>query len=154
MPGPPPKPVERKRRLGNPGQKPLPAKIHVLPTLQQLEPPETLGADGLAFWQAAMRTCGYWLADSDQALLRMTAEAFDRRAFLLSVLASEGWHVVTDKGYPYKHPLVAPLADLEAQIGKWLGQLGMTPTDRTRMGVAEVQAVSKLEAIQARAAKR
>jgi len=46
------------------------------------------------------------------------------------------------------------LRDLDRQIAGLLSSLGFTPTDRTRMGVAEVQAVSKLEAIQARAAKR
>jgi hypothetical protein len=35
-----------------------------------------------------------------------------------------------------------------------LSALGFTPVDRTRMGVAEVRAVSKLEALQARAAQR
>jgi len=46
------------------------------------------------------------------------------------------------------------LRDLDRQIAGLLSSLGFTPVDRTRMGVAEVQAVSKLEAIQARAAKR
>jgi len=46
------------------------------------------------------------------------------------------------------------LRDLDRQIAGLLSSLGFTPVDRTRMGVAEVQAVSKLEAIQARVAKR
>ena len=46
------------------------------------------------------------------------------------------------------------LRQLDRSINSMLSQLGFNPVERTRMGVAEVQAVSKLEAIQARAAKR
>jgi P27 family predicted phage terminase small subunit len=152
MPGPPPKPVERKRKTGNPGQKPLPKEgtLIALPALQA-ERPEELGPDGARFWDDALRVCAAWLGESDYAILRMCSEAMDRRAFILRVLGDEGWSIVTDKGYPYKHPLVGTLADLETQITKWMSLLGMSPADRTRMGVAEVRAVSKLEQLQARA---
>lgn len=151
MPGPAPMPIERKRKLGNPGQRKLPS-MTVLPTQTvDLIRPDSLGPEGSSFWDRAVEFCGSWLRSGDAALLTLTAEALDRRAYFLSVLANDGWHVVTDKGYPYKHPLVGPLADLELQIGRWLGQLGMTPADRTRLGVAEVKAVSKLEALRAKA---
>ena len=152
MPGPPPKPIEQKRRTGNPGQKPLPkeGQLIALPALDT-ERPGDLGVEGAQFWDDAVAVCSAWLGKSDYAILRMCAEAMDRRAFILRTLANDGWSIVTDKGYPYKHPLVGTLGELEAQITKWMSLLGMSPADRTRMGVAEVRAVSKLEQLQARA---
>ena len=146
MPGPQPKPNEVARKLGNPGRKKLPNKSNLvaLPTLPD-ERPESLGAAGARFWDDAVSTCRGWLASSDYQILRMCAEAMDRRAFMLNVLATEGWSIVTDKGYPYKHPLVSPLLDLETQITKWMSALGMTPSDRSRLGLAEVKAQSVLE---------
>jgi P27 family predicted phage terminase small subunit len=155
MPGPPPKPLEQKRRTGNPGQKPLPKEgtLIALPTLEA-EKPADLGADGAKFWDDSLQVCSGWLGASDYAILRLCSEGMDRRAFILRVLAEQGWSVMTDKGYPYKHPLVGTLGELESQITKWMGLLGMSPADRTRMGVAEVRSMSKLEALQARAAQR
>lgn len=155
MPGPPPKPAERKRKLGNPGQKKLVAPAHVI-ALPQMDvtKPDSLGVVGSKFWDDVVSVCSGWLAPSDYQLVRLCAEAMDRRAFFLRVLSEEGWSVVTDKGYPYKHPLVGQLSELETQIGKWLAALGMTPVDRTKLGVAEVQRVSKLDELRSRAGRR
>jgi hypothetical protein len=46
------------------------------------------------------------------------------------------------------------LRDLDRLIIQNLSLLGFTPADRTRLGVAEVKAMSKLEELQARKAKR
>jgi hypothetical protein len=46
------------------------------------------------------------------------------------------------------------LRSIEHDLRTMLSALGMTPVDRTRMGVAEVRGLSKLEALQARAAQR
>lgn len=148
-------PTERKRALGNPGKRPLPDRSKVV-ALSPMMPlmPESLGVEGERFWLAAVDSARPWLAESDFHLLRLTAEAFDRRAFLLAQLADQGWTIVTDKGYPYKNPLVQALSDLEKQIGAWLSLLGLTPSDRSRLGLAEVKAQSKLEQMQAERDKR
>jgi hypothetical protein len=46
------------------------------------------------------------------------------------------------------------LRELDRMIIGNLSLLGFTPTDRTRLGVAEVKAMSKLEELQARKADR
>ena len=155
MSGPPPKPVERKRALGNPGKRKLPesAKVlHLAPAVAQA--PSDLGTEGKQAWDWITSTAGGWLADSDRPTLRLLAEAYDRRAYMLRVLADEGWSVMTEKGYPYKHPLVSSLADLEKQMTSWLSLLGLTPADRSRLGVAEVKAASTLEKLRAARDKR
>lgn len=148
-------PTERKRALGNPGKRPLPDKSAVV----SLSPvgdvvPDSLGIDGRRFWVAALESARPWLAESDRHLLLLTAQAFDRRAFFLAQLSEQGWAIVTDKGYPYKNPLVQALTDLEKQIGNWLSLLGLTPSDRSKLGVAEVKARSKIEEMQAARDKR
>ena len=53
----------------------------------------------------------------------------------------------TDKGYAYANPLFGMLSTIETEIFKLLCQLGLTPVDRSKMGVAEVKARTKLEEI-------
>lgn len=155
MPGPPPKPAELKRKQGNPGKRSMPKAAQVV-ALPRLEPdiPDSLGPDGAEFWRHIMRVAGNWIGASDLPLLKMAAEGYDRRAFFLRVLADEGWSVMTEKGYPYRHPLVQALSDLEKQLSGWLSALGLTPADRSRLGLAEVKAKSKLEELRERQERR
>jgi P27 family predicted phage terminase small subunit len=113
--------------------------------------PDSLKETGRAFWLKSVEVAGGWLSGSDAELLRLLAEALDRREQIIEVLDRDGWTVTTDKGYPYKHPLAGLLVDLEKQIGQWLAQLGMNPTDRSRLGVAEVKPKGTLELLRERA---
>lgn len=150
-----PKPVERKRALGNPGHQSLPpvASVISLPSAPNVPPPH-LGSAGQRFWSEVMGVASGWIGNTDYPLMVMAAEAYDRRAFMVETLNREGWTTTTDKGYPYKHPLVSALLELEKQLTSWLSLLGLTPTDRSRLGVAEVKAASKLEQMQAARDKR
>lgn len=153
MGGPAPTPLERKRARGNPGKRAIPKNeaTIALEALTEDHMPAGLGAAGSDFWLRSVEVAGSWLSQSDAELLRLTAEALDRRAQTIETLDREGWSVTTDKGYPYKHPLVGLLTDLEKQIGQWLAALGMNPTDRSRLGVAEVKKKGTLELLQERA---
>ena len=46
---------------------------------------------------------------------------------------------------PTDKNLLMRLAELEKQIASNLGMLGFTPTDRSRLGLAEIKAKSKLQ---------
>ena len=155
MAGPAPTPLERKRARGNPGKRPIPKSSGTvaLSRIASKVAPVGLGTVGAEFWTAALDVAGAWLSGSDAKLLQLTAEGLDRREMLKQALDREGWTVVTDKGYPYKHPLAGVLADLEKQLGQWLAQLGMNPTDRSRLGVAEVKPRGTLEILRERAGK-
>lgn len=155
MPGPPPKPVEKKRALGNPGKRALP-KLASVPTIPQanLTVPGQLGDEGRKLWAHIASAAGSWLGPSDVPMLTMLCEAADRRAFMLRVLSDEGWSVMTEKGYPYRHPLVQALGDLEKQMTSWMSLLGLSSADRSRLGLAEVKAASTLEKLKAARDKR
>jgi hypothetical protein len=87
-----------------------------------------------------MLTGQAWIArNSDTHLLMMTCEQLDRREQIrLLILETSDWH------------LFKQLNDLERLITSNLGLLGFTPSDRTRLGLAEVKAKSKLEELMAR----
>ena len=62
----PPKPIERKRRAGNPGKRPLPEPIAIVPRADRApHPPKGLRAPGRSVWAAVWAAGADWLAPSD-----------------------------------------------------------------------------------------
>ena len=152
--GRPPVPTERKRKLGNPGKRALPdqATVIALPPVVD-DTPVQLGPAGRAVWDLVTAECK-WLAETDRPVLVLLCEKFDRRQDFITRLEQSDPVLYTDKGYAYANPLVGMLSSIETEIAKLLGALGLTPTDRTRLGVAEVKAKSKLEELLERRAAR
>jgi len=139
----PPKPAELKRLLGNPGKAKLPKEVAFVEG-GYVEPARPLDWAGKQLWDSAMTTGGNWIArNSDTQLLLMTCEQMDRRMSIIrQVEEKQDWR------------LYRALHDLEKMISSNLSMLGFTPTDRTRLGLAEVKAISKLEQLQARKEQR
>ena len=143
----PPKPIEQKRKIGNPGKRALPslASVSTLPAAVGIpDPLRPLGQEGKRMWDRIWAGAAAWVAPTtDIELVQLTCEAMDERiALRVAVLRGSDWR---DR---------VALRSLEHDLRSMLSALGMTPVDRTRMGVAEVRGVSKLEALQARAAQR
>lgn len=150
MTGRPPKPTEQKRRTGNPGKRALPQPLTIIAAVPyDTEPPATLADEGIREWRHIL-TSAPWIGPSDLRNLRLYCEALDRRSLLMAELADQGYVLYTDKGYAYLNPAHGALATTEAQITKWLSLLGLSPSDRSRLGVAEVKARSKLEELRER----
>ena len=134
-------PVERKRRLGNPGQKKLPAKIIVAEQIRKIpEPRHPLGKYGLEAWNEIWTAGSHWISSAtDVAVIQMLCECEDERAMLrLKVLAEQDWR---DR---------VGLRKLEEFILVMYSKLGFTPTDRGKMGVGEVRPASVLDELRAR----
>ncbi|WP_159030381.1 phage terminase small subunit P27 family [Streptomyces sp. CB01201] len=115
--------------------------------------PKHLGPAGGAVWRLVIDECK-WLAETDRPALVLVCEKFDRRQDFLARLESTEPVLFTDKGYAYPNPLVGMLSTLETEISKLLSALGMTPTDRSRLGVAEVKAKTAFEEMLARKSGR
>lgn len=148
--GRPPVPAERKRKLGNPGKRALPAVVDVLTvTPVPLEVPAHLGHAGAALWQR-VTSGAVWLAETDKPTLELLCEKVDRREDFKDRLAKDEPVLYTDKGYAYAHPLVGMLSTIETEIAKLFSAIGLTPTDRTRMGLAEVKAKNAFEEMMAK----
>jgi hypothetical protein len=144
--GRPVKPIERKRLTGTLRADRLPPGAPLTPLYEPLEAPEapeSLEGAGLEFWASVWRTP--WISRAgDYWLVLMTAEALTERETLREL-------VLTDPNNPKAR---TGLRELERQIVSQLGLLGFSPSDRARLGLAEVKKESKLEALLAKKAAR
>jgi P27 family predicted phage terminase small subunit len=142
--GRPPKPVEQKRKNGNPGQRKLPDLKNVI-ALPQIkgDAPLHLSDAGQKMW-TDVRSMAPWIANTDAKLLIELCEKMDKKYELKEKLAATDYVLFTDKGYAYANPLFGMLNTVENDIVKLLSLLGLTPVDRSKLGVAEVTTKGKL----------
>jgi hypothetical protein len=133
----PAKPVEMKRLQGNPGKRALPDRSAVV-VLESgpVEPASDLGVAGRRLWDSVFADGGLWVSGrTDVHLLQMVCEQLDRRQVLREAFESD----------PLDRKVAMSLNETEKLIASNLGLLGFTPSDRARLGLAEVRAKSKLE---------
>ena len=143
----PPKPNEVKRRMGNPGKKPLPKLEHVVPLPMALEPPKPprpLGVEGFKLWVRVWEGGKTWISPaSDLEHVLLLCETLDERTALREqVFAGAEWR---DR---------VALRALDHQISSMLASIGFNPVERSRLGFAEVKAMSKLDELIARRAEK
>lgn len=147
--GRPPIPLERKQKLGTLRADRLPpAGLIEVERLQEEEetpePPAQLKAKGRELWSSLFDN-GSWLwKEVDRHLVELTAELVDERQEL---------RALTDQ-QPENTRLRAALRQLDKQLVSNLGSLGFTPSDRSRLGLVQVKAKSKLEELMERRANR
>jgi P27 family predicted phage terminase small subunit len=153
MPGPPRKPNELKRLQGNPGNKKLPELATVVNLPQISSAPSHLSDISQMLWND-IQARATWVAETDRSVLQLLCEKFDRRAMLLAKLEASDPVLYTDKGYAYANPVVGMLSTIENEIFKLLASLGLTPSDRSKLGVAEVKKASALDELIARRQNR
>lgn len=145
--GRPSKPIEQKRLLGNPGKRALPDQgtIALIPMATSTpEPTRPLLKYGRELWDKVWDTGINWISpNTDTELLLMTCEMIDER-WNLRV------RVMTDNDPKDRRGL----RELDRAIVSNLSLLGFSPSDRSRLGIAEVKKMSKLEELMARKAQR
>jgi P27 family predicted phage terminase small subunit len=112
--------------------------------------PKNLGPAGKAiFWR--MLDNGPWLHPLEDAwLLQQVAKNCDRVAEFERIVESQGPTI--DGGYKgvSEHPLLPAIDRLDAATSRYLSKLGFSPTDRARLGQAEVATANSLADLQAR----
>ena len=150
--GRPPTPTERKRRTGNPGKRPLPEPVVQLAAVAHIPPPPaTLAEAGRTVWERLWTAGQAWLSPTtDLDLLTRLCEAHDEREAIRDAIAEEGYMVTGSMGQRRANPLLSELRSLEAQMTRYESLCGFTPTDRARLGYAEVKRASKLDELIAR----
>lgn len=150
MAGRPAKPTELKRRLGNPGHRPLPKSVVALARADSPAAWADLPATGVELFQRMLDYgAASWISQTDYPTLSLLAAGWDEAAELREEIKS-----YTLKERHERRTARAELRELEKRITQWLSLLGFTPTDRARLGVAEVKARTKLEELADRRAKR
>ena len=136
--GRPPKPIEQKRLTGNPGKRALPD----IATVQQIErattipePGRPLLKYGRELWDKVWDAGLNWISPTtDMELLLMTCELVDER-----------WNLRVKVMQNDDSRMRRGLRDLDRLIIGNLSLLGFTPSDRSRLGLAEVKAQSKYQ---------
>jgi hypothetical protein len=145
--GRPTKPIEQKRLIGNPGKRPLPEQSAIMLIPQATKTPEParpLLKYGQELWDRVWESGINWISpNTDLEILLMTCEMIDER-WNLRV------RVMTDNNSKDRRGL----REIDRQIVSNLGLLGFTPSDRSRLGVAEVKKMSKLEELMAKKVNR
>ena len=143
----PGKPAEVKRKLGAKGYtNPMPENVVAIPAVVQVpEPLKPLSGSGLDLWDRTWQRGFSWLsANTDIQLLQITCEQLDERDQLRDYVLQnvEAWHERS------------ALRELEKSIRSNLSLLGFTPTDRMKLGVAEVKVETKMEQLRKRKQER
>src|SRR5689334_8042105 len=123
--GRPRKPIEQQRRLGNPGKRALPSPMVILPT-----PPSAALGDSATVKGLVEMGAAAWIGQTDVPAVRLEGDINRLRAALDDEFTRDGWKAYIDAVKEYR---------------ACLSLLGLTPSDRARLGVAEVKARSKLE---------
>lgn len=130
--------------LGNPGKRALPSQQEIV-LMEQVtnipEPPRPLLKYGQDLWERVWSMGATWVsANTDLEILVMTCEMVDER-----------WNLRVKVMQTDDSKLRRGLRELDRQIVSNLSLLGFTPSDRSRLGVAEVKAKSKLQEMMERA---
>lgn len=132
----PPTPIEQRRKLGNPSGRKLPDPVASQPALKAVpdRTPDAVLDDVLAH-------ASVWLGSTDALAVALLRSLLDERAEVAAALAA-GDDLYT------RHDL----RKIDADVIKLLGELGLTPTARARLGLSEVKAASALDEMRRRSA--
>ena len=104
------------------------AQHRVVATVAETEPPDHLSHEVKAMWTEWV-TSAEWLAPSDLPALRYLCELMERRI-----------EIRDDPKKPH-----AAFGQLEGLIARMMGSMGLTPQSRIQLGLAVVEAESRLE---------
>lgn len=137
MPNPPvPNEIKRRRGTARPDRTPAVSKVVALPMAPGVpDAPEELNLDGRRLWQRVWQEGLTWISPhSDMEAVEQACRLVDDLA-----VARTRYRATRE---PADGRMVATFAE---QLRGLLSDLGFNPTARTRLGVAEVKVVSKLE---------
>lgn len=104
-------------------------------------PPEALGELGRAVWCQVLTEASAWVSFKlDTLLLGIVCDQFEERAALRELVQNN----------PEQPRLRIALRELDKALVSNLSTLGLTPTDRARLGFVQVKSESKLEELRRR----
>jgi P27 family predicted phage terminase small subunit len=155
-------PIEKKRLRGARIRGYLPAvpvpefALAVINDGELPEPPKTLSEFGRAYWLMFWDAGRRHLSEKhDAALIERLCLAFDQVARIEQWLGTDvtRWFYETANGQLVTHPLIKQKSELNAQITAWLSLLGFTPSDRARLGLAEIRVANELDQFRRRNTK-
>ncbi len=151
--GRPPKPLERRAleakgdgrtaRGRRPG-----AALALAPAVELPVMPEGLGERGEAEWYKIWAAAPWLRPGQDYHWLEQIVRAYDDMAAFRERVAHDGLIAKGSMGQVIAHPLIAEIRRCEDTIRRCLSSLGISPTDRARLGLQEAKAQSALAGLQ------
>ena len=128
--------------LGNPGKRAMPGEDALVLYSGRVDAPEDLGPAGLALWARVFDEGEIWISPRlDVVLLERVCRALDRQTELERLFDED----------PTNRQTVMSINETDKLIFSGLGLLGFTPSDRAKLGLAEIKRQSKLDELMARA---
>lgn len=129
-------PMEIKRKLGNPGQRPMPDVESTYAVKGgYVEPHANLGEAGMKLWNRVYSQGSTWVGMTDVEALMIVCKQLDRQLILEKQFESD----------PSDFHIARQLLELEKAIMSGLGLLGFTVDARSRLGLAEIKAESMFQ---------
>ena len=130
----PPKPLEVRRKQGNPGKRAFPHLVEIAAAPQRTpRAPSTLKQSGKRTWKQLWTAGRIWLGPSDEPAVRLACEQADEITALRRMAGR-----VDD---PVKRlRFLRVLQESEKLLMQSLSSLGFTPTARARLGLVVAQA--------------
>ena len=146
-----PEPLERQQRKARgdgrtPGGREIVKAAYTIVKREDAPPmPRGLKVRGRKEW-TKIWSSGPWLnPDQDYAWVEMIARAYDDIDTFRARIVDDGLIVTGYAGQTVAHPLITEVRKAEAVIQKCLSILGYSPSDRARLGMAEVKKETALQ---------
>ncbi len=140
----PPKPIERQRRLGNPGKVQLPKAAILIDAVSGVPEPlrPFLSQHGTDAWRRIWESGSHWISGAtDMQIVQMLCECEEERVNLRSLALLKSPADWRDR---------VALRSLETFILSLYSILGFTPADRAKLGLGEVRPASVIDELRAR----
>lgn len=135
--GPKPKPTEIKRRQGNPGNRPL-NENEPQPVKGAPDRPAHLDATAIDAWDWLVKQLGEMniLATSDLAIMTLYCDTWSEYVTVRQNVNKYGMILISPKTQmPFINPHMNAEAMLKKQLLQYLGELGLSPSSRSRLHV-------------------
>ena len=142
------KPPEMRQGHANPGPRTPAVRPATAPTAAP-KAPRGLGRVGRKVWADVWEAAGSaYMPSTDRYVVERYCKFMDRRAALLAQLEAEGETTVGSQGQTVAHPAARSLADIESKMTSLEDRLGLNPESRLRLGLAQAQVRSALDAFE------
>jgi P27 family predicted phage terminase small subunit len=120
-----------------------------VPVSTELVIPEGLGERGTLEWNKTWIAGQAWLhKGEDYHWIEMLCRAYDEMEIYTAEIKKTGLIVKGYAGQKTANPLIKEKRECERVIMKCLSQIGFSPTDRARLGLAEIKAKRGLADLQ------
>lgn len=149
-----PKPVEQRRRDGNPGKRPLPEPVIVKGRVGLVKP--ELPEHASELWDEIVPALeGVGIVDAiDRAMLETLCHQYQRVCEARAVIAKEGLMARGFNGQPVEHPAVRTERAAATELLRYAEHYALTPIARTRLGLAELARRTQAEELYERIGRR